>query len=60
MQGWRTLVANALAAVLAWVNSSFGIVELDPATQGATVVTIMAAMNMGLRMITKTPVGTTE
>ena len=60
MKGWRTLAANGLAAGLAWLNAKFGFIELSGDEQAATVITLLAVVNMILRAVTTTPVGQPE
>ena len=60
MQGWKTVLANALAIGLAWLNSAVGVVDLTGDEQAAAVVTLLAVVNLILRAVTKTPIGQAE
>ena len=57
LKGWRTIVSNGVAMGVAWLNSTFDVVQLDTQTELAMVVSIMAIMNMILRKLTTTPLG---
>ena len=56
LQGFRTILFNVLVAVSSWLGVNYGI-ELTEEHQSAVVTTVIAAANIGLRMLTKTPVG---
>ncbi len=54
----KTLWANAVALV-ASVSLALGVdLGLDPATQAQAVAVIMAAVNIGLRFVTKDAIST--
>jgi hypothetical protein len=57
MKGWRTVVANALAAGLAALNAKFAFIDLSGEEQAAVVVVLLAAINIGLRYVTTTAIG---
>ena len=60
MKGWRTIAANAAAFALAWANTAFGWVELSGDEQAAVVVTLLAGINMVLRLVTSTAIGESQ
>lgn len=57
MKGWRTLVLNGAIVIgtagLTWAASVNWSEYISP----STAVIVTAALNMGLRLITNTPVG---
>ena len=59
MKGYRTLAANAAmvaaAALLSWAAG----IDWSQHVSPTTAVIIMGAVNIGLRLITSTPVGKT-
>ena len=56
LQGFRTIIFNGVAIIATWLGTNHG-VELSQEHQTAITTTIIAAVNIGLRMVTKTPIG---
>ena len=59
LQGYRTIFVNLVALGAAWLASHYGII-IDENSQTALVVTLVTLSNIGLRLLTKTPVFTKE
>jgi len=56
LQGFRTIIFNGVAIVATWLAVNYEI-ELSQDHQAAITTTIIAVINIALRIITKTPVG---
>jgi len=60
MKGWRTLILNGAivigTAALTWAASVNWSEYISP----STAVIVTAALNMGLRLVTNTPVGNAD
>jgi hypothetical protein len=56
LQGFRTIIFNAVAAISSWIGVSYGI-EVNEEHQTAICTTIIALANIALRLITKTAAG---
>lgn len=59
MQGYKTIVLNLVALFATYLASHYGII-IDQDSQISLAVTIMTIGNIGLRLLTKTPVFTKE
>jgi hypothetical protein len=57
LTGWRTVVVNLLASGLAMLNAKFEVIQMSGDEQTAAVVTLMAVVNIAMRVITKTKIG---
>lgn len=60
MKGYRTVIVNGLAAaipVLDYVVNNGAVISPILGPQGAAILGVLGAVNVGLRMITDTPVG---
>ena len=55
LQGFKTIAFNLVAIVASWLATEYGI-ELPEDHQTAITVTIVSLANIGLRLITKTPI----
>lgn len=53
--GYRTIIANLVLLLAGWLNTHYQIV-IDPNDQVAIVTSVLAIGNIGLRLLTKTPV----
>lgn len=58
LQGFRTLIFNTIAILTAWLAERG--IDLPEEHQSAILVTIIAIINIILRLVTKTPVGKKE
>jgi len=56
LQGFRTIIFNAIAAISAWIGVTYGI-EVTEEHQMAFCTTIIALANIMLRLMTTTPAG---
>ena len=56
LQGFRTIIFNIVTIAATWLAGKHGI-ELTEEHQTAITVTLVSLANIGLRVITKTPIG---
>jgi hypothetical protein len=56
LQGFKTIIFNIVAITATWLATEHGI-DLAEDHQTAISVTIISLVNIGLRSITKTPIG---
>lgn len=56
LQGFRTIIFNIVAIAVSWVGARYGL-ELTEEHHTAITVTVISLANIGLRLITKTPIG---
>lgn len=56
LQGFKTIIFNIVAIAASLLATNYEI-ELSPDHQAAITTTMIAVVNIGLRIITKTPVG---
>lgn len=56
LQGFKTLIFNIVAIGASWLATEHGI-DLPEEHQTAISVTIVSLANIGLRFLTKTPMG---
>lgn len=54
LQGFRTIIFNVTATLGAWLGATYGI-ELPEEHQAALATTIMAVINILLRIFTESP-----
>lgn len=59
LQGFKTVIFNLVAIFASWLASEYGI-ELSDEHQTAVTVTIVSLANIGLRIITRTPICTNK
>ena len=56
LSGFKTITFNIVAIAATWITTEYGI-ELSEDHQTAFATTIIALANIGLRVLTKTPIG---